>query len=497
MVGLMNPGLKWFLYAFAAIAIGIVCLLIVARVIVGPVSLTLGEGSVDSSKLATRITVPEGFSMGVYAANIPKARILRFTRAGDLLVAVPNEDRIVLLERDANGDGKADGARVLMRGLNGPNGLDFFEDYLYIAETDAIGRIRFDHEAGETISVYERIIEGLPGGGNHWKKTLRFGPDGMMYVTMGSSCNVCLEDDERRAAMVTYNPDGSGESIFARGLRNSAGFDWRPADGEIYATDNGRDALGDDFPPCELNLVQEGNHYGWPFANGDKVPDPDFGQGHDAEIEDSVAPVHGFRAHNAPLGIEFVKGDAFPEEYRGAAIVALHGSWNRSEKDGYKVVSIHWDDEGDVTERDFVAGFLHDGEVIGRPAEVTEGPDGAFYIADDYAGAVYRVAYGEEQTLEIPPITLKEYDREETLGALAPEERERLAEIGSKIFRQDPCLTCHGDAAINHIPLEDIGGKYNIQTLSEMFKRPTPPMPLFPYTDDDRRALSVYLIENY
>lgn len=493
----MNRAIKWSLYLIGAAIVLLLGLYVFVRINVGAVNPTLGETEVSSDALASRIQLADGFTMGVYAANIPKARMLRFTRAGDLLVAIPNENKIVLLARDADENGKADGARLLMRDLNGPNGLDFFDDWLYVAETDAIGRIRFDHATGETVGEYERIVTGLPGGGNHWKKTLRFGPDGLMYVTMGSSCNVCLEEDERRAAMVRYQPDGSGETILARGLRNSAGFDWRPADKEIYATDNGRDGLGDDFPPCELNRIVPGEHYGWPYANGNRVPDPDFGEGHEKVIEQSVPPVHGFSAHTAPLGIEFVRGDAFPEAYRGAAIVALHGSWNRSEKIGYEVVSLHWDERGDITERKLVTGFLTDGEVIGRPAEVTQGPDGAFYVADDYAGAVYRVAYGEPQTLEIPRIVLEQYDREETLAALPATTRDRLSTVGARIFRQDNCLECHSGDRADNVPLENIGSKYTIQTLMAWIENPAPPMPKLPYTDDDRRALAVYLIENH
>ena len=195
--------------------------------------------------------------------------------------------------------------------------------------------------------------------------------------------------------MLRYAPDGSGEMIYARGLRNSAGFDWAP-DGELYATDNGRNLLGDNFLPCELNHVVEGAHYGWPYANADKLVDPDFGEGNEDMESGFVAPVFEYAAHNAPLGIEFLNQSSLPEEWRGVAIVALHGSWNRSEKDGYKVVSMHWDDAGHVIERDFVWGFLRDDLVISGPAEVAEGRDGAIYVSDDYANAVYRVAWGEE-----------------------------------------------------------------------------------------------------
>ena len=200
--------------------------------------------------------------------------------------------------------------------------------------------------------------------------------------------------------MRSYTPDGKFVDVYATGLRNSAGLDWR-ADGTLYATDNGRDLLGDDFPPCELNEIRQGGFYGWPFANGDRVPDPDFGAGREAVIAASIPPAFGFRPHNAPLGIVFLRSDKQLPEYRGDAIVALHGSWNRSHKDGYKVVALHWDADGTIRSRDFLTGFLKDENVIGRPAEVAEDADGAIYVSDDYANAVYRIVPGGNQTLDI------------------------------------------------------------------------------------------------
>jgi glucose/arabinose dehydrogenase len=172
-------------------------------------------------------------------------------------------------------------------------------------------------------------------------------------------------------------------------LRNSVDFDWSPIDGEIYATENGRDWLGDSFPPDELNRIIEGGFYGWPFANGNKVSDSDFGKGQQALIERSIAPVFEFRAHNAPLGIAFLEAQV--SGYQHAALVALHGSWNRSSKDGYKVVSLHWNEKGDIEARDFVTGFILGEEVFGRPVSIAEGGDGSIYISDDYAGLIYRV----------------------------------------------------------------------------------------------------------
>jgi glucose/arabinose dehydrogenase len=229
------------------------------------------------------------------------------------------------------------------------------------------------------------------GGPVHGSNGVMFGPDGRLYLNVGSSCNVCDEEDPRRGAILRFEADGSGEEIYASGLRNSAGFDWRPGTDELFATENGRDLLGDDEPPCELNRIVRNGFYGWPYANGDNRPDPDFGPGNEARIAASIPPVHPFRAHNAPLGITFVRSDSPPAGYRGAALVALHGSWNRTTLDGYKVVSLHWDEQDRITERDFLTGFQIDLDVIGRPVDIAEGPDGAFYVSDDYAGAIYLV----------------------------------------------------------------------------------------------------------
>jgi glucose/arabinose dehydrogenase len=339
---------------------------------------------------AERVKAAPGFAVELWADDLPGARSLRVTETGDLLVVLSRRGEIALLEPDADGDGRADGRRVIQVGLDKPHGVELHDGWLYVGETDAIGRVRFDAPARTTRGRYERIVRGLPTGG-HWTRTVRAGPDGWLYVSIGSSCNVCLEEDPRRAAIVRYRADGSGEEIFATGLRNAVGFDWHPETGELFATDNGRDLLGDDFPPCELNRVVRGGFFGWPFANGANVPDPDYGAGNEAKLAGAIPPVHEFRAHNAPLGMRFVRGARAPAEYRGAAVVALHGSWNRTQKDGYAVVSLHWRPDGTIEERSFLTGFLKGEDVIGRPVDVEEGPDGALYVSDDYAGAVYRV----------------------------------------------------------------------------------------------------------
>ena len=357
----------------------------------------------DSELVDQQMRVADGFELSLWAENVRGARVLRFTPAGDLLVSSPVQNSILLLERDGDGDGRSDGQRVLLEDLNHPYGIDFDDNWLYVGETGGILRTPFDPgqpgpgggaSGARLTGEPKAIVSDLPPGGNHWTRSVRVGPDGWLYVHVGSSCNVCQEDDpNRRAALLRMRTDGSDEETFATGLRNSVGFDWQPSTGKLYATDNGRDLLGDDFPPCELNHLEPGGFYGFPIANGNRIPDPDFGEGQQDRIASSTPPAYAFGAHNAPLGISFVGGENLPEAMRGAAVVALHGSWNRTKKDGYKVVSLHWDENGEIHERDFLTGFLEDEVVSGRPAHVAQGPDGAIYISDDYAGVIWKAQY--------------------------------------------------------------------------------------------------------
>ncbi|MGH8578075.1 MAG: PQQ-dependent sugar dehydrogenase, partial [Gammaproteobacteria bacterium] len=351
----------------------------------------LRKDTPEAAELRERVGLAPGFSIAVYASDLPGVRVLRFTEAGDLLASLPEAGSIVLLERDRNGDGWPDGRRELLGGLRRPHGIDVFEDTVYVAETDAVGRVRFDARSGQTVGEYRHIVRDLPAGGNHWSRSVRFGTDGLMYVTVGSSCNVCIEDHPWRAAMLRFRADGSGAEVYATGLRNTVAFDWRrPGAGGpdvLYGADIGRDLLGDDVPPDELNRLERGGFYGWPYAYGDGVPDPDFGARNVDRIAGSLAPVHGFAAHSSPTGMTFLRGRGLPADYRGAALVALHGSWNRTEKQGYEVVSLHFGDDGRIAERKFATGFEVDEDVIGRPSDVSEGPDGAIYISDDFTGS--------------------------------------------------------------------------------------------------------------
>ena len=273
-----------------------------------------------------------------------------------------------------------------------------------------------------------------------------------------------------------------------------------PATGELYANDNGRDLLGDDFPPCELNRIEAGGFYGWPYANGDKVPDPNFGEGEQARIAASIAPAHAFGAHNAPLGIAFVS-DLGPLYDSGddVAIVALHGSWNRRDKDGYKVVSLHWQPDESIVERDFLTGFLEGNDVIGRPVDVVQGPDGAIYVSDDYANVIWRVSRTGEGPVSPGVATLvTNGPAADALAGLSATEIARLSAQGGGLYATNDCASCHeAEAAGEGVvvkPLVEIEARYDVDELMALLRTPPSPMPMPEINEDQRKALAVFLL---
>lgn len=493
------------LFGLLAVVILLACILLgsLATGIISTSSLSMimnfltgMDGPAATRDVEQRLTLPPGFKLELYANNLPKARFLRFTPGGDLLLSRPHAGDIILLRRDANGDGKPDAVVTLIDGLKRPLGMDFAGENLYIAESNRIGRVAFDSKEGILAGSYEPVIEGFTDDGNHWGKTLRLGPDGLLYLSQGSSCNICVEEDERRATMMRFALDGSGGEIMATGLRNSVGFDWAPWSGELYATDNGRDLLGDDFPPCELNLIEGGRFYGWPYFNGANIPDPDMGADPLADMREPTAPVHGFRAHNAPLGMTFIDATNWPEGYERSALVALHGSWNRSTPDGYKVVSLHWTEDG-VEERDFLSGFNKDGSITGRPVDVAQGPDGAIYISDDYASAIYRVSYGDgeqswsPQPVEIPAASKLDKEAPAWLGGA---DLQAMAERGEQLYFYYDCASCH-EAGENPKLLTNLADRLGYNAVIEALKSPQSPMPIFPLNEVELREMAVYLLQ--
>ncbi len=314
---------------------------------------------------------------------------MAFDRKGNLYVTLARSGRVAVLP-DRNKDGRADEVIPFAAGLRLPHGIDFRDGWLYVGETNGVSRLR-DLDGDLRADVKEEVVKGLPTGG-HWTRTVRFGPDGKLYVSIGSSCNICIEQDGRRAAIVRYEPDGVGERIFARGLRNSVGIAWHPGTGEMWAVDNGRDWLGDNLPPEEINIVREGRHYGWPYCYGDRIPDAKYNR-KDFCASKTETPAFKMQAHSAPLGLTFYNGKMFPAEYRGDLFIAFHGSWNRTVPTGYKVMRVKIKDGKPAGIEDFAAGWLEGFTVHGRPTDVIVGPDGALFVSDDKMDRIYRISY--------------------------------------------------------------------------------------------------------
>ena len=339
---------------------------------------------------ANQLTLPQGFQIKEFAKGLDKPRFMATSPDEVLFAALMGKGLIAALP-DGDRDGRADRVIKFLGGLDLPNSIEFHSGYLYVGESTKITRVKyngFDKKPGRK----EVIVPDLPSEG-HFTKTIGFGPDGKLYVSMGSSCNVCIEADERRATIMRYNPDGSGGEVFARGLRNSVGFEWHPVTRELWASDNGRDWLGDDLPPEEVNIVREGGHYGWPYCYGDGVVDPKFGT---PEIcEKTIPPVFQMQAHSAPLGVAFYTGKKFPASYHNDLFIAFHGSWNRTEPTGYKVVRIKIKNDRPIGSEDFVSGWLKGQRAWGRPADVHVGIRGEMYISDDRGGRIYIVTYGQ------------------------------------------------------------------------------------------------------
>ena len=340
---------------------------------------------------AGSIQLPPGFGISVYAEGLNGPRMIALGPDGFLYVAERGAGRIVRLP-DRDGDGVSDKVEVVAPGLNAPSSINFHPDgSLYVGETDRILRLS-EPAAQGVFQKQEVIVPGLPTGG-HNTRTVLFSPDGRwLFVSIGSSCNVCQEQDPRRATIMRYAVDGADGTIFAQGLRNAVGITFRPGTSDLWASCNGRDNLGDDLPPETIDLVHQGDDYGWPRCHAGRIVDPDFGG---SGACDGVAkPAVEMQAHSAPLGLTFYTGQQFPAEYRGSLFVAFHGSWNRSVPTGYKVVHIPFVDGRPGPVEDFAVGWLQaDGSVWGRPVDVLTAPDGSLWVSEDSAGTIYRIFY--------------------------------------------------------------------------------------------------------
>jgi glucose/arabinose dehydrogenase len=346
-----------------------------------------------------QLKAPPGFHISVFAQDVDGARMMIFTPGGVLLVSEAGEGKVVAL-LDSKHVGKADKTVTVLQGLNEPHGLAFFEGKLYVAENDKVRR--YDWDEANLRATNPQKLADLPTGGGHSTRSIVF-HGGKMYISAGSSCNVCIEKDPRRATVMEFNPDGSGQKIFAKGLRNAVGLAVNPKTDTVWVTVNGRDWLGDDLPPETIyDLGKDGGDAGWPYCYGDRVPDQDFTKPGDGRCNNVLEPKVQMQAHSAPLGLGFYAGSQFPAEYRNNIFVAFHGSWNRDVPTGYKVVRVKLDDKGQPVgvAEDFITGWLAPGETkkgrwMGRPVGIVFGSDGAMYLSDDAGGVVYRITYGK------------------------------------------------------------------------------------------------------
>jgi glucose/arabinose dehydrogenase len=329
-----------------------------------------------------QLKLPDGFHIAVYA-QVDGPRMMVFTPGGVLLASESEEGKVVALH-DARHTGKAERVVTVLDGLNEPHGLAFYEGRLYVAENDKVRR--YDWDEANLRATNPKAVADLPGGGGHSTRSLLF-HGGKMYVSAGSSCNVCIEKDPRRAAVTEFNPDGSGQKVFAKGLRNAVGLAVNPKTDTVWVTVNGRDWLGDDLPPEVIfDLGKAGGDAGWPYCYGDRIPDPNFTKPGDNRCQSVIAPKVQMQAHSAPLGLAFSEGSMFPAEYRNNIFVAVHGSWNRSVPTGYKVVRVKLNDQGQPEggAEDFITGWLAPGETkkgrwMGRPVGIVFGADGSMY----------------------------------------------------------------------------------------------------------------------
>lgn len=337
------------------------------------------------------IRLPDGFKIQVFAEGIPGVRFMTLSPQGELMASLPRRGQVILLpDRDRNG--RADTLKVFAADLDRPHGLAWNNGDLFVAETGAVVRLS-DRNRDGVAESRKTITRNLPAGGSHWTRTLGFGPDGWLYVSVGSSCNACVEKDSRRAAILRMRPDGTRQQVFARGLRNAVGFEWHPLTEALWATENGRDNLGDNLPPDELNRIVEGGDYGWPYCYGRRVPDPAYGNA--KSCQQTIAAAFEFPAHSAALGMAFYQGRMFPRQFSYDAFVAFHGSWNRRRKTGYKVVRVRFQNGNPVAVQDFATGWLNKERAWGRPVDVLVAPDGALFVSDDLGGRIYRIYYAK------------------------------------------------------------------------------------------------------
>ena len=371
----------------------------------GLVSLFASNLPIDS------LVLPDGFSVNVYASDVENARQMALSDKGILFVGSKSAGKVYALV-DKNGDGRIDEKHdkkyTIASGLNMPSGIAFKDGSLYVAAVSKV--LRYDDIETHLEKPPKPVVVTnlLPVDKYHGWKYLGFGPDGFLYVPVGVPCNVCITHDKRHGSILKLDIKTGKTEIYARGIRNSVGFDWHPETKELWFTDNGRDWLGDDSPPDELNRAyRQGLNFGFPYVHGNNVYDPEY-EVSDELWEDSkrfLKPEWELDAHVAPLGMMFYTGKQFPAEYKNQIIIAEHGSWNRSQKTGYRLVAVTFGKYKVESVKPFVTGWMQKGDDVedegthwGRPVDVINMPDGSILVSDDYADAIYRISYSGKKT---------------------------------------------------------------------------------------------------
>ena len=335
------------------------------------------------------IKLPPGFAIEIFARNIPGARSMTLGAKGTLFVGSRGEGKVYAIRHGGSSQAEV---ITIAKGLNSPNGVAFRDGALYVAEISRV--IRFNNIEDHLNNPPKPVLVNgsFPHEKHHGWKFIRFGPDGRLYVPVGAPCNVCEQKDPRFASIMRMDSNGKNLEIFARGVRNTVGFDWHPTSHELWFTDNGRDLMGDDIPPDELNrAANPGLHFGFPYWHGRDIPDPEFGK--KMKKGDFAPPEIELPAHVAALGMRFYTGAMFPVEYRDQIFIAEHGSWNRSVPIGYRVSLVRLQGNKAVSYQVFAEGWLSGADSWGRPVDLQVMPDGSLLVSDDKAGAIYRISY--------------------------------------------------------------------------------------------------------
>jgi len=353
------------------------------------------ESENDSDLDLSSIILPDGFKIEVYAENVDNARSMALSPSGTLFVSTRGAGNVYALQ-DLNNDYSIDTLYTILEDGTLPNGVAFKDGNLYVAEVNRVLKYENIEDNLDDPSAPFIINEDYPSKRHHGWKYIAFGPDGKLYIPVGAPCNICESEDPIFNSITRINDDGSNREIIHKGVRNTVGFTWHPITGELWFTDNGRDHMGEDMPACELNRApKDFMHFGYPYCHQGDALDPEYGK--PGDCDKYTAPVQNLGAHVAPLGIEFYTGNMFPKSYKNnVAFIAEHGSWNRKKKNGYRIMMVKLDNDGNALSYEpFAYGWLNDenDDVWGRPVDIEWLPDGSMLISDDFANAIYRVTY--------------------------------------------------------------------------------------------------------